>query len=73
MVALPCARRRDYLAFIWALVLGRDPATNSRALSFTCMELTLTGEEGFPIQADGDIVAACPADFAICRNPVHFR
>ena len=73
VVALPKARRRDYLGFLWTMLLGRDPGKSRWAVRFTCTDLTLHSEGAFPVQADGDIVATCPVDFAIQARPIHFR
>lgn len=73
VLALPTARRRDYLRFVWTLLRGRDPGASAGAIAFTCTELRLSGEDGFPVQADGDVVAHSPVDFAIGSAPIHFR
>jgi diacylglycerol kinase family enzyme len=73
VVALPRARRRDYLAFLWTMLRRRDPGGSGRAISWTCTDLALHAEEAFPVQADGDIVATCPVDLAIHAFPIHFR
>lgn len=73
VAALPVARRRDYAAFLWAMLRGRDPGDGGRALTFTCTSLALDCEEPFPVQADGDIVTACPVDIALHAAPLHFR
>jgi diacylglycerol kinase family enzyme len=73
VVALPTARRRDYLGFLWTMLLRRDPGRSRWAVSFTCTDLTLHGEDAFPVQADGDVVAFCPVDLTLQAAPIHFR
>ncbi len=73
VVALPTARRRDYLAFIWTMLRGRDPGASCGAVSFTCTELALLSDDAVPVQADGDIVARGAVDLALHSAPVHFR
>jgi diacylglycerol kinase (ATP) len=54
VVLLKSARRRDYLAFILALITRR--ITNMRGVErFTCTELEWHADQPCPVQADGDI------------------
>jgi len=73
VVALPRARRRDYLGFLRTLLTGRDPARDRRLVSFTCTRLAIHNDEGFPLQADGDIVATRSVELAIRSAPILFR
>ena len=73
VLALKTARRRDYLQFIWAMALGRDPAKLENAIGFTCRALAIYCDESMPFQADGDIVATCPVELAIHDFPLAFR
>lgn len=73
IVALPTARRRDYLRFLLALMRGRDPAADGTAVTFTCTDLAIGSDGRFPVQADGDIVGHCPVRLTIETAPVHFR
>jgi diacylglycerol kinase family enzyme len=72
VVALRRARRRDYLSFIAALVTHRDVAALGNVEGFTCVELEAKAAHPLPIQADGDIVGALPADMAIRQPPLTF-
>jgi diacylglycerol kinase (ATP) len=73
VLVLPRARRRDYLAFLWAMLRKLDPAGTSGIESFTCTALSIDGGDAFPVQADGDIIATCPVDLSLQMSPIHFR
>lgn len=73
VVALPCASRRAYLAFLWAMARGRDPGQGRGAVSLACTRLAIAADEPAPLQADGDIVAQCPVTMAVYPVPVAFR
>jgi diacylglycerol kinase (ATP) len=54
VVLLKTARRRDFLAFTWALFTGR--IGDMRGVErFTCTELEWHADQSCPVQADGDI------------------
>ncbi len=63
VVALKCARRRDFLRFAWALLRGCDPATLPGVIALRGRQLTLEcdGSVSIPVQGDGDIIASLPA------------
>ncbi len=73
VLALPRARRRDYLRFLWAMLRQLDPARTRGMESFTCTALSIDGDGAFPMQADGDIVAIGPVNIALEMSPIHFR
>ena len=73
VVVLPTARRRDYLGFLWTMLLRRDPGASRWAINFTCTDLTLRSDDDFAVQADGDVVARGPVDLAVAPAPIHFR
>jgi len=64
VVALKCARRRDFLRFLWGLLHHKDLARDANLIRCTCAELKIEGADA-PLQADGDIVAHLPAEIAI--------
>lgn len=70
VVALPRARRRDYLRFLATLARG-DVERCPDVVRFSCTWLEADGT-GVPVQADGDIVAALPARFAVVPDPIRF-
>lgn len=72
VVALPRARRRDYLRFAFAVVCGRDTSRQAGAVTFTCRELSATSGTALPIQADGDIVGTLPATMVVGEVPLAF-
>ncbi len=73
IVALSRARRRDYLRFVWSMLSRQDPAMLDGVSGFTCSELTIESDVPLPVQADGDIVAACPAHLAVHPTPLNIR
>lgn len=73
VAALPVARRRDFVRFLWAMVRGRDPGASGCAVTFTCTDLALHCDDPVPVQADGDVVAACPVELSLHSAPLHFR
>lgn len=72
VVALRAARRRDYLAFVWAVVRGNDLARNANVEIVTCTRLRATAQAELPIQADGDIVGLLPCTMAVGEAPLVF-
>lgn len=72
VVALKTARRRDFALFAVDLMLGRDPGERTGVISTTCTALEVRGAEGFPVQADGDIVAALPISVTASHKPIAF-
>jgi len=73
VVALTRARRRDYARFLWSMLCNRNPAEIDGILAFTCSELTIGCDAPLPVQADGDIVAACPARLSVHGFPLNIR
>jgi diacylglycerol kinase family enzyme len=72
VVALRRARRRDYLGFVGAILMHRDPARLANVEAFTCSSLRATSAAPLPLQADGDIVATLPVEFAVGEAPLAF-
>lgn len=70
--ALARATRRDYLRFLWRLWRGQDSAGLPGAIRFACTDLTLTGDDDTPLQADGDIVGTLPARLRLCPDQLAF-
>ena len=73
VVALQRARRRDYARFLWALLRGKAIGGVAGAVAFTCTEVTAEADRPFPLQADGDIVAALPVRIGLRAEPFTFR
>ena len=69
VVALKSARRRDFLAFIAAVMTNRIDQ-NRNLIRFSCDTLAISGDAAWPVQADGDIVAALPVKMAVRGEPV---
>lgn len=69
VVAFRHATRRAMLRFAWALLRGRDPA---HAIRFTCTALTIRGDAGWPVQADGDVVAHLPVEIMLAKETLAF-
>lgn len=72
LVALPMARRRDYMRFVFGLVCGCDASRQTGVETFTCRSLSATSTAALPIQADGDIVGTLPATMAVSEVPLAF-
>jgi diacylglycerol kinase family enzyme len=72
VVALRRARRRDYLRFVATILAHRDPARLDNVEAFACSSLQADSVEPLPLQADGDIVAMLPVEFAIGETPLAF-
>jgi len=71
ILALPRARRRDMLVLaVYAMLGSHKPHRNWRFLETD--RLVLTGGEGTPVQADGDVVARAPVTFDISPVEVAF-
>jgi diacylglycerol kinase (ATP) len=64
VVALKQARRRDFVAFILAIVRGRVESL-ANVIYFTTKSVGVSGDFPFPIQADGDIVDRLPLKIRI--------
>lgn len=64
VVAMKCARRRDFLRFLWALLHHKDLARDPNLIHFSCATLSIAGGNE-ALQADGDIVAHLPARIII--------
>lgn len=61
ILALKKARRRDFLAFLFALAIGRaERLSNIR--TFRTRTAVVKGNSLLPVQADGDVVAHLPID-----------
>jgi diacylglycerol kinase (ATP) len=73
VVALKTARRRDYAAFIWTMLRGRDPGQIAGVISFTCKAVQATANSAVPFQSDGDIVGALPVTLTLGDTPLIFR
>ncbi len=71
VLALPTGRRRDLAALIFYAVLGsRKPRPIWRFLQTD--SLLVSGSDGAPLQADGDIVGATPATIEMTDQSVTF-
>ena len=64
VVALKRARRRDWMRFALAVMLGRGMAADN-IVRFTCTTLSARGDRTTPVQADGDVTGHLPARMAI--------
>lgn len=73
IVALPTARRRDFLRFIWLMLCGKDPGQASGLIGMTCKAIRAESDRPLPLQADGDIVAELPVTLALGDTPLIFR
>lgn len=73
VVALPTARRRDFLRFVWMMLRGRDPGQSLHFTGFTCTRLHAESDRPMPVQADGDVVAALPVTLTLGETPLVFR
>jgi diacylglycerol kinase (ATP) len=69
VLALKTARRRDFLIFVIATMMGKAHRLSNVRFSATG-GVVLLAEEEHPIQADGDVVAALPADIKISTIPL---
>ena len=72
VVALPRARRRDYLVFLWRLARGLPFKGWRGAIVFECTRLSASGSTPYPVQADGDIIAALPIVMSVTPEPCGF-
>ncbi len=72
VVALKRARRRDFFAFILAMISGRVDRLNN-AMCFTCVELELRSDHAWPMQADGDFAANLPSRIKIDMHAINAR
>lgn len=70
VLALRSASRRDFIAFILAVIIGRADRLKN-AICFTCTELELWSDCAWPMQADGDIVTTLPARIKIDSRPIN--
>lgn len=73
VLALPTARRRDYLRFIWLMLRGRKVWEASDLICFSCTRLHAEAGYPVPLQADGDVAAALPITIALGDKPLIFR
>jgi diacylglycerol kinase (ATP) len=64
VVALKRARRRDFLVFVIAVMMGRAHRLSNVRFSATGGVVLLADDE-HPVQADGDVVATLPADIKV--------
>lgn len=69
VVALKTARRRDFVVFMLAVLMGRALRLSNVRFSATG-SLVLVADDAHPIQADGDIVAYLPADIKVSSVPL---
>ncbi len=72
VVTLGTARRRDYLAFLWDLVMRRDPGARRGNRSFSAREVAIDGPAHVEVQADGDIVARLPLSARTSEATIEF-
>jgi diacylglycerol kinase family enzyme len=72
VVALRRARRREYLRFVAGLAVGGDLSADPNIEAFTCATLSATADVALPVQADGDIVGALPAEMTLREEPLLF-
>lgn len=71
VLALPRARKRDMLLLaLYAMLGSRKPHGKWRFIETD--RLTVTGGEGVPVQADGDVVARAPIEFAMTDRTISF-
>lgn len=70
VVALKCARRRDFLGFMLAMLAGRVDRLNN-AVHLTCTELDIQADQAWPVQADGDIVANLPSRITLDMSAIN--
>lgn len=73
VVALPQARRRDFLRFIWLIIRGKNPCEYSDFICFSCTDLRVEADQPIPLQADGDVIATLPVTLALGQRPLIFR
>lgn len=64
VVALKRARRRDWMHFAMAVMLGRGMSA-SNVVRFTCSALSAQSKDAAPVQADGDITGSLPATMRV--------
>jgi diacylglycerol kinase family enzyme len=69
LVLLRQRGRVDVLRHHLAMLTGRLPRAGGVAI-VTAREVTITGAEGTPVQADGDIATWLPAALAIAARPI---
>ena len=72
LIALRCARRRDYLRFLWTLWRGGAVATLPGVTALTCTRFAARSKVPLPVQADGDIVATLPIEARLRAEPMAF-
>lgn len=65
VLALKSATRKDFWRFIRGVMAGRPLEDRTNLIPLTCTELEISGEEPWPVQADGDDVGTLPAKIAI--------
>jgi diacylglycerol kinase (ATP) len=69
VIALKTARRRDFIIFALATMIGRVDRLSNVRISITG-GLALVADSDHPIQADGDIVSHLPADIRVSTVPL---
>jgi diacylglycerol kinase family enzyme len=69
VVALRRARRRDYLAFVLAIVLGR-PSAMANICCLQGRNVCVESDQEELVQVDGDIAASLPARFQVSGAPI---
>ncbi len=73
LVAFARMRRRDFLAFLWALLWRRPVERLAGVTCLTCTMLSAECEAPLPVQADGDVVAALPVAIRLGETALRFR
>lgn len=73
LVAFARMRRRDFLAFFWAMVRRRPIERLNGVTCLRCTRLNADCDTPLPVQADGDIAACLPVEIALRETPLTFR
>jgi diacylglycerol kinase family enzyme len=69
VVALRRARRRDYLAFVLAMIVGR-PTALANIHSRRGLDISVRSDGEDVVQVDGDIATSLPAIFQVSPAPI---
>ena len=73
LVAFARMARRDFLAFVWALMRARPIERLKGVTCMTCTALSAESEAALPVQADGDIVGTLPIGIRLGETALRFR
>jgi diacylglycerol kinase (ATP) len=73
LVAFARMRRRDLVAFAWALLWRRPVERLEGVTCLPCVALSADSDAPLPVQADGDIVASLPVDIRLAETVLRFR